>query len=121
MPAASSRRGRARMRLAADLRGRRFSVARCFVPVARHRLRMRFGTLGARTRMDRTPDHRLGGPGHFDFNPGLVEGALSVIHSLCLMGTFRVCADPSVKIPQKGKALLALLAIAALDGDGMTR
>jgi DNA-binding SARP family transcriptional activator len=44
-----------------------------------------------------------------------------VIHSLCLLGSFRVCADPSVKIPKKGMALLALLAIAALDGEGITR
>jgi DNA-binding SARP family transcriptional activator len=44
-----------------------------------------------------------------------------VIQSICLLGSFRVDADPSVKIPKKGKALLALLAIAALGGDGMSR
>jgi DNA-binding SARP family transcriptional activator len=44
-----------------------------------------------------------------------------MIQSICLLGSFRVCADPSVTIPKKGKALLALLAIAALDGDGMSR
>ena len=44
-----------------------------------------------------------------------------MIHSLCVMGSFRVYANPAIKIPRKGKALLALLAIAALDGDGMSR
>jgi len=44
-----------------------------------------------------------------------------VIQSICLLGSFRVDADPSVKIPKKGKALLALLAIAALDGSGISR
>ena len=44
-----------------------------------------------------------------------------MIQSICLLGSFRVCADPLVRIPKKGKALLALLAIAALDGEGMSR
>jgi DNA-binding SARP family transcriptional activator len=44
-----------------------------------------------------------------------------MIQSICLLGSFRVCADPLVKIPKKTKALLALLAIAALDGEGMSR
>jgi DNA-binding SARP family transcriptional activator len=44
-----------------------------------------------------------------------------VIQSMRLLGSFRVCADPSVKIPKKGTGLLALLAIAALCGEGMSR
>jgi DNA-binding SARP family transcriptional activator len=44
-----------------------------------------------------------------------------VIQSICLLGSFRVYADSPVKIPKKGEALLALLAIAALDGEGMSR
>jgi DNA-binding SARP family transcriptional activator len=44
-----------------------------------------------------------------------------VIKSLCLLGSFRVCADPFIKTPKKSKALLALLAMAALDGGGVSR
>jgi DNA-binding SARP family transcriptional activator len=44
-----------------------------------------------------------------------------VIQSICLLGSFRICATSPICISKKGKALLALLAIAALDGEGMSR